>query len=63
MADPSVSNKQMRDSDCTNDKIDLYRKVYKVLRSELKTKVGLNILYNRRDPVPPSPLLVLHHKT
>ena len=37
-ADLSTSAQQIRDSDCTNDEIDLHRKAYQFLRSALKTK-------------------------
>ena len=50
VADPSISAQQMRDMDCTNDEIDLHRKACQFLRSALKTKVDLNILYRARSP-------------
>ena len=51
MADLSISAQGiMRDMDCTNEEIDQHRKAYQFLRSALKTKVDLNILYRARSP-------------
>ena len=51
LADPSISVDQMTYSDCTNDENDLHQKAYQFLRSALKTKVDINILYRARSTV------------
>ena len=50
VAEPSISVQQMRNMDCTMGEIDQHRKVYHFLRSALKTKVDLKILYRARSP-------------
>ena len=50
VAAPSISAQQMRDMDCTHEEVDQHRKVYQFLRSALKTKVDINILYRARSP-------------
>ena len=50
VADPSISTQRMRGSGCTNDKIDRHRKAYQFLRSTLKSKINLYILYRAPPP-------------
>ena len=50
VADSSFSTQQMRNLGYIDDEIDLHRKAYQFLRSSLKSKVDLNILYRARSP-------------